>query len=598
MAKLTKDELNSFQGKLFPKAEEAEEEKVKYLFEQDGNVYKLPEDYDEIAEGSLFDDKFDLQAVAGNNKIIINFNNVKTIGKNSFENLEFMDGDLEFYFDSNEVIDLKPEAFGDNFSKLNAMKGNNKTVKITMSSETFKNHNVIKNMDTIEGVNLYLHGKWTKEELKRLIKIIDNHEISQASDKTFGLSDGKFTSEDLTEDQLIKLSNNLIKLITDNETANKLIETKKEAQKTTPEIKSWNNIDEVTGKKMIDFVLNAMAEDNLSIKVKADTNKAEIKDGKVILNNETFTDIQLINGNRSLVGILKTLSKEEFNGIQLEFNAENMEAIIVAIKNSIKKNWESITDRNIKYKIKGTAWNLLNEDTRRKMIKYILDTVKEDDDFHIIATVDANKTEIIDGKMILKEESFDKILFGQSKLKTPISTLLDGIKLKNDKTNRGEVKTTLKDYIKRNWEEITASGIKYNITVINAEGKDIVEDKHVSIKKAINDMTSADKYLGRFLEEYNDKEKISIEKIRGKEVIKCLIIIGKEHMKNKKKGLAKSCADCINTIMKSENNNMYELENKTIEQIKAIKESSFKTENGENNEKKQTIDSNQPTAAE
>ncbi len=451
MAELTKDELNSFQGKLFPNAKDDEEaaetegEEVKYLFERDGNVYKLPGDYDEITGDSLFDEEFDLQAVIGNNETIINFNNVKKIDTKSFENLKFESGELEFYFESGEVIKLEPYAFGNKFSKLNAIKGNSKTVEITMSSETFENHDVIKNMQVIDNVNLYLYGEWTKEELKKLIEIVENGKIYRALSKNFELSDGKFTSEDLTENQLNKLNNRFIKLIMEKETANSLVKDKKEKKpKEEKEFYSWNNLDANTRDEMINFIISEIKRNNITIKVTIDADKAEVSDdGYIYLHEKSFNDIKFINGDKSLLDILKTLSNKKINGQ----------------------------------------------------------------------------------------------------------------KLKNNKENRDALKEAVKKYIIKEWESIISNKIKYNIVVINGEGKNIKTNDNISLKITIIDTIAANDYLSSFLENeekmVQDDGKKKVSKSEIETIIDCLKVIGEEHKKDKDKELAKLCISCIKDLKKA-----------------------------------------------
>ena len=421
MAELDKGKLKGFAGKLFA---QTEGEKG-CLFELDGNKYKLQGGYDEITGGSLFDNEFDLDGVTTNTKII-NFNEVKRIEPKSFESLKSESDQLEFYFESDEVIKLDPYAFGSDFSKLRAMKGNNKKVEIMLSSETFENHDVITNMEAIEDVDLYLYGKWTKEELNNIIKIIKNGKIYRESGKEFELSDGKFTSADLTEDQLNKLNDKFIKLIMEKETTDGAVENEQEKKtKVETEISAWDDLNDDTREKMITFVIGKMVEKNFYIRAIVDANKVKIKYHNMILNEGSFTDIKLINnGDIGILDILKMLSSESTNGKKLENNKDNRDAAKVAVKEYIKKNWKDITSKiKVKYEIINSEGKDINFDANM-CEKYVVSNITDAKKYlaHILHNLPFGAEEL--GKMTL----------GSSQARNLIECLqFMGEKHKNDK---------------------------------------------------------------------------------------------------------------------------------------------------------------------
>ncbi len=431
MAELDKGKLKGFAGKLFA---QTEGEKG-CLFELDGNKYKLQGGYDEITGGSLFDNEFDLDGVTTNTKII-NFNEVKRIEPKSFESLKSESDQLEFYFESDEVIKLDPYAFGSDFSKLRAMKGNNKKVEIMLSSETFENHNVITNMEAIEDVDLYLHGEWTKEELKKIIEIIENGKIYQASGKNFELLDGKFTSEDLTEDQLNKLNNRFIRLIMEKETADSLVKDKKEKkQEEEKEFYSWNNL-EKDHKNMIDFVLDTMAKNNLYIRLTVDANKAKIQGNSMAIDEECVTNVKLINGNISILDVLKMLSNTGVNGKKLKNNKENRDAAKGAVKEYIRKNIRQVALKiRIKYDIINGEKKGLKKGSQGNGIIGVRDGISN--------ITEANECL----SNVIKSLSIDKNMFmGGGNIIDEIMTreLIDSLKIIGEKHKKDKDKTLVK----------------------------------------------------------------------------------------------------------------------------------------------------------
>ncbi len=138
--------------------------------------------------------------------------------------------------------------------------------------------------------------------------------------------------------------------------------------------------------------------------------------------------------------------------------------------------------------------------------------------------------------------------------------------LKNDKKNRDAVKDEVKQYIKSNWTKVIETGIRYSIILDNdklkeklngneAALKEIQEENRIMDKKTVDNIETAEKYVGELIEKVKKMKEVKMKISEGKEIIQSLIVIGKEY-KHKNKKLVKCCYECIKSLKSDMKNNI------------------------------------------
>ena len=458
MTSFTTSDMKQYQGHIFGEGE-------KCLFRFDGESYRFAIEDDDI---DLYDDNilgvnFDLKKAMGDVKIL-NFNKVKTISEKAFDTLLYDESGLQFHFEG-EQIRIREGAFGENFQQLSLIKGLNGKLDLILHSGCFNKFNEIIDGLEFENVNIYLYGKWSKKIIWKLIEKIKDGKIHAASEEGKFKIDEKF--DKLDSETLEKLSKNMIDAIVEN--ASEVQATRRENKKGKTRVDtifaSWNKLKKESAengnvcKKMIDFVINKMAEENFLVKAKVNIDETEVKEGKLELNNaKCFEEIKLISEDKGLISVLKLLSNEN------------------------------------------------------------------------------NKSQF-NGKL-----------------------------LKNDKKNRDAVKDEVKQYIKSNWTKVIETGIRYSIILDNdklkeklngneAALKEIQEENRIMDKKTVDNIETAEKYVGELIEKVKKMKEVKMKISEGKEIIQSLIVIGKEY-KHKNKKLVKCCYECIKSLKSDMKNNI------------------------------------------